>query len=228
MLGVFFDIQTLSCNCTCIQDETPLLYEDAVGGEMAKKVSHLDCPYPRDVGWVDSRFRHVEDEAIQRHLDAVFKDSQFQCTHIQREEFGIKCHVSVRELPRTSADVPAERPPLVQLDQFIQQIPKLVQATRHGSVNCISDVVITCTDGGDTYWADVVTTIQKAANLPDGHTKNQCLHKLILYSSGIDAETLAYERTLIEVAEVYSHFRSIGKLKFMNKNYRVLPKLIDM
>lgn len=215
MFGVFFDIQTLAVNCTCIED-TPLLYEDAVGCEMAKKVSHLDCPYPRDVGWVESRFRHVEDEAIQQHLDAVFKDSQFQCTHIQREEFGIKCHISVRELPRSSADVPAECPPLVQLDQFIQQIPKLVQATRHGSVNCISEVVITCTSGGgDDYWADVVTNIQKAANLPDGPSRDQCVHKRNLYARGIDAETLAYERTLIEVTEVYSHLRSIGKHLFL-------------
>lgn len=215
MLGVFFDIETLADNCTCIED-TPLLYEDAVGTEMAEKVSHLDCPYPRDVGWVESRFRHVEDEAIQQHLDAVFKDSQFQCTHIQRREFGLKCYISLRELPRTSADDPAEYPPLAQLDQFIQQIPKLVKATRHRSVNCISEVVITCTSGGN-YWADVVTTIQRAANLPDGPSRDYCVHMRTLYS-GIDAETLAYERTFIEVAEVSSYLRSIGKHLFL-KSY---------
>lgn len=208
MLGVFVDISTLSADCRCIED-TSSVYEAVVGSEVADKSRHIEYPLSHEVGWMNSRFRWAEDEAIQQRLDTIFGDSQFQCTHIQREEFGIKCYISLRELPRISMEVPIEDPPSVQLDQFIKQIPKLIKTT-HRNVNCISKAVITCTSGG-THWADAVTSIQKAANLPDGPLKEHWIYWRDFYS-GIDGwKTLANERTLIEVAEVFSHLRSIGK-----------------
>lgn len=206
MLGVFVDIATLAVNCTCIED-TPLVYETVVGSEVAEKTRHIEHRLSHEVGWMDSRFMWAEDEAIQQLLDTIFEDSQFRCTHIQRAEFGIKCYVSVRALPRTSLEVPIEDPPLVQLDQFIQQIPKLVKATRHRSVNCISEVVITATSGGH-YLIHAVEAIQKADNLPDGRLKDHWKKERCAY---MFSPTLANERTLIEVAEVSSFLRSIGK-----------------
>ena len=206
MLSVFVDIETLAVNCSCI-DDTPLVYETVVGSEVAEKTRHIEHRLSHDVGWMDSRFWWAEDEAIQQLLDPIFEDSQFQCTHIQRAEFGIKCCISLRELPRTSPDAPREDPPLVQLDQFIQQIPKLIKATRHRSVNCISEVVITSTHD---HLMNTIEVIQKAANLPDGPTKEHWKNERYGWAF-MDEKYLINERTLIEVAELSSYLYSIGK-----------------
>lgn len=159
MLRVCISFKHNECDC---HTNLPNALEVVAGKSLMKKIYAYDgedIPPPSEAGWVDSRFYCVDDEAIQRYIDSIFKDSSFSVMYYT--DYFDEPVFSITSKGRVKKDS--------NLPTYLAQIPKIIAAFRHKSVACISKIDISeePSPGIDAQ----IQNIQKARNLPEGAQK---------------------------------------------------------
>ena len=181
--------------CTC-EKTMPGALEAVAGKEYSEKVySREDDTHPSEAGWVDSRFQSVEEEAIQRYIDSIFKDSAFTVTFFE------DCTLSISSNTRREE---------INLSILLEQIPKVVPALGHAGVACIDSIEI-CEVASSA--AEMIRTIQKATNLKDGALRDECIKK----RDGYRPHALRMLRDMgfvSGICVVYDFLKSKGYRKF--------------
>jgi len=182
--------------CTC-EETMPSALEAVAGKEYSEEVySREDNTHPSEAGWVDSRFRFVEEEAIQRYIDSLFKDSPFTVTFFEDYTLSISSNTRREE---------------ISLSVLLEQIPKAVPALGHAGVACIESIEICA-----IAWSadEMIRTIQKATNLKEGALRDECIGK----RDGYRRHALQMLRDMGFVSginEVYDFLKSKGYRKFL-------------
>lgn len=164
------------------------------GKEVAERVltsfNKGDSPLAR------GRFRHSGDEAIQRLIDTVFDNSDFNCFFLQSGTSSVKFSISLK------------KPGTAQLHTFLEKIPLVVQTFGHAIEGGTYRVIEVCDTAPS--WVDTVITIQEAINLPDGPRKEHCIQTLDSYGH---FHGLGTESALVEIDEVCEYLTTKGYVR---------------
>lgn len=152
--------------------------------------SPLEGRRPSSLGWMESRFRLGHEEAVQRCIDAFFKESMFEIRLLEQEDdHTIKVSIGLKQ------------PRCIRIDEFLTQIPLICKALGHANSKCINVIFIRDTN---VRCIDLVLAIQNAANLPAGSLKEQWVQKRDAF---VHEEwcLLAKEEALYNIIDVRAH-----------------------
>lgn len=151
----------------------------------------LTDQHPRAFGWNESRFEDAQEEAVQRYIDTLFENSQFECTLLKFERLDyVTAIVALSHKSRRS----------IRLDKFLAQIPRLHTNANEHEI----EISTACSDQ-----LSLVMEIQNAANLPDGPLKEIAKRKRDGHPREF-VEKLADETRWVAIDAVYGYLNWKG------------------